>query len=341
MWNNAVRTNFNFFFSAILAIVGLGASVSAAAASILNVSYDPTRELYAQINSAFAEQLSRDGSSVTVRQSHAGSAKQARAVIDGLNADVVTLALGYDIDAIAQQGLLDPRWQSRLPNNSTPYYSTVVLLVRKGNPKNIHDWDDLARPGISVITTNPKTSGGARWNFLALWGYAQKHFGTADQVQAFATQVFRNVSVLDSGARAATSTFVQRGQGDVLIAWENEALLVEQKIARAQFEIIAPSISIRAEPPVALIDRNIERNGTRAVALAYLKFLYQPAAQELAARNYFRPIDAASAAKFASQFRVMPLLSIDQDFAGWTQAQNRFFSDGAIFDRVWEAAQRR
>jgi sulfate/thiosulfate transport system substrate-binding protein len=331
-----------FFFGTLLAFVGLAVHERALAGSILNVSYDPTRELYAQINGAFAEQRKHEGlSDVNVRQSHAGSAKQARAVIDGLNADVVTLALGHDIDAIAQQGLLEPRWQTRLPHNSTPFYSTIVLLVRKGNPKNIRDWNDLARAGVSVVTPNPKTSGGARWNFLALWGYGQKHFSSADQVQAFATQVFRNVSVLDSGARAATSTFVQRGQGDVLIAWENEALLVEQKIGRGQFEIITPSLSIRAEPPVALVDRNVERNGTRTIAEAYLKFLYQPPAQEIAARNYFRTTEALSMAKYASQFRTMPLLGIDQDFAGWTQAQDRFFSDGAIFDRVWEAAQRR
>lgn len=311
----------------------------AAPKQLLNVSYDPTRELYDQINKSF--NATETGKGIAIRQSHGGSGKQARSVIDGLNADVVTLALGFDIDVIASNGLLASDWQTRLPNNSTPYFSTIVLLVRKGNPKNIRDWDDLARPGVSVITPNPKTSGGARWNFLAAWGYGLKKFGNEAKTKQFLTEIFRNVPILDSGARGATATFVQRGQGDVLIAWENEALLIERKIGRGKFEIVTPSLSILAEPPVAVVDKNVERNGSRALAEAYLKHLYTLEAQEIIAQNFYRPRDPAVAAKHAAQFREVPLLNIDQDFSGWGKAQGRFFNDGGLFDAVWEDAQRR
>ena len=322
-----------------LGVTALVGTAVAAPSQLLNVSYDPTRELYDQVNKTF---IATDaGKGIEIRQSHGGSGKQARAVIDGLNADIVTLALGFDIDVIANNGLIATDWQKRLPHNSTPYYSTIVLLVRKGNPKNIRDWDDLAKPGISVITPNPKTSGGARWNFLAAWGYGLKKLGSEAKARQFVTDVFRNVPILDSGARGATATFVQRGQGDVLIAWENEALLVERKIGRGKFEIVTPSLSILAEPPVALVDKNVDRNGTRAVAEAYLKHLYTPAVQEIIAQNFYRPRDAAVASKYAAQFREVPLLNIDQDFAGWGKAQARFFNDGGLFDAVWEDAQRR
>lgn len=326
------------FLIAMLTLA-LGAN---AATPLLNVSYDPTRELYEQINKAFAASQAAAGNpDVVVRQSHGGSGKQARAVIDGLNADVVTLALGYDIDVIASNGLIAPDWQARLPNNSTPYYSSIVLLVRKGNPKKILDWNDLAKPGIAVITPNPKTSGGARWNFLAAWGYALKAYGSEAKAKEFLTQIFRNVPILDSGARGATSTFVQRGQGDVLIAWENEALLVTRKLSPDKFEIITPSLSILAEPPVAVVDKNVDKKGTRKLAEDYLKFLYTPEAQDIIGRNFYRPREAAAAAKYAEQFSTGLLLSVDKDFAGWSKAQAKFFNDGGLFDTVWEDAQRR
>jgi len=330
--------------AAILGIaLSVGPSPSANAAKpLLNVSYDPTRELYEQIDKAFADSQARSGTpGVVVRQSHGGSGKQARAVIDGLGADVVTLALGFDIDVIANNGLIAPDWQSRLPHNSAPYYSSIVLLVRKGNPKKIVDWNDLAKPGISVITPNPKTSGGARWNFLAAWGYALKAYGSEAKAQEFLTQIFRNVPILDSGARGATSSFVQRGQGDVLIAWEDEALLVTRKLSPGKFEIVTPSLSILAEPPVAVVDKNVDKKGTRKLAEDYLKFLYTPEAQEIIGRNFYRPRDAAAAAKYAAQFSNVTLLSIDKDFAGWSKAQAKFFNDGGLFDAVWEDAQRR
>ncbi len=331
----------------LFALFGLALSVGQspradAATPLLNVSYDPTRELYEQINAAFVQSQAAAGETgVVVRQSHGGSGKQARAVIDGLNADVVTLALGYDIDVIALNGLIAADWQKRLPHNSTPYFSSIVLLVRKGNPKKILDWNDLAKPGVSVITPNPKTSGGARWNFLAAWGYAIKAYGSETKAKEFLTQIFRNVPILDSGARGATSTFVQRGQGDVLIAWENEALLVTRKLSPGKFEIVTPSLSILAEPPVAVVDKNVDKKGTRDLAEAYLKFLYTPQAQEIIGRNFYRPRQAAAASKYADQFSDVTLLSIDKDFAGWAKAQAKFFNDGGLFDTVWEDAQRR
>ena len=325
----------------LVAMLALALNANAAT-PLLNVSYDPTRELYEQIDKAFAASQGAAGNpNVVVRQSHGGSGKQARAVIDGLNADVVTLALGYDIDVIASNGLIAPDWQARLPHNSAPYYSSIVLLVRKGNPKKILDWNDLAKPGVAVITPNPKTSGGARWNFLAAWGYALKAYGSEVKAKEFLTQIFRNVPILDSGARGATSTFVQRGQGDVLIAWENEALLVTRKLSPGKFEIITPSLSILAEPPVAVVDKNVDKKGTRKLAEDYLKFLYTPEAQDIIGRNFYRPREAAAAAKYAEQFSTGPLLSVDKDFAGWSKAQAKFFNDGGLFDTVWEDAQRR
>ena len=332
------------FLVAILAFaLSVGPAPPAGAATpLLNVSYDPTRDLYDQLNQSFASAQAAAGMpGVVIRQSHGGSAKQARAVIDGLNADVVTLALGYDIDIIASNGLIAADWQQRLPHNSTPYYSTIVLLVRSGNPKKIVDWNDLAKPGISVISSNPKTSGGARWNFLAAWGYGLKAYGSEAKAKEFLTQIFRNVPILDSGARGATSTFVQRGQGDVLIAWENEALLVTRKLSPGKFEIITPSVSILAEPPVAVVDKNVDKKGTRKLAEDYLKFLYTPAAQEIIGRNFYRPRDAAAVTKYAAQFSNVTLLSIDKDFAGWSKAQAKFFNDGGLFDSVWEDAQQR
>jgi sulfate/thiosulfate-binding protein len=316
-------------------------SALAAPTQLLNVSYDPTRELYEQVNAAFAKRWqAATKQPIVIRQSHGGSGKQARAVIDGLPADVVTLALGYDVDAIAQRGLIASDWQKRLPNNSTPYYSTIVLLVRHGNPKNIKDWDDLIRPGVSVITPNPKTSGGARWNYLAAWGYAQRKYGSPQKAKLFLAKLFRNVPVLDSGARGATTTFVERGQGDVLIAWENEALLATNKLGKGKFEIVYPSFSILAEPPVAVVDKNVDKKGTRKAAEEYLKFLYTPEAQDIIARNYFRPRNAQVAAKYKGQFRSMQLFTIDRNFGGWGKTQALHFNDGGLFDQIYEAAKR-
>jgi sulfate transport system substrate-binding protein len=317
------------------------AAATAAPAELLNVSYDPTRELYQEINSTFARQWQASTKqSVEIRQSHGGSGKQARAVIDGLQADVVTLALAYDVDEIAQHGLIAKNWQSRLPFNSTPYYSTIVLLVRHGNPKNIHDWDDLIRPGVGVITPNPKTSGGARWNYLAAYGYALRKYGTPAKANGFMAKLFRNVPVLDSGARGSTTTFVERGQGDVLIAWENEALLATKELARGKFDIVVPSVSILAEPPVAVVDKIVDKKGTRKVAEAYLKYLYSPTAQFIIANNYFRPRNAAVAARFKGQFPSMSLFNINKNFGGWAKAQHTHFDDGGTFDQVFAAAKR-
>jgi sulfate/thiosulfate transport system substrate-binding protein len=322
---------------------GLIGAVPAAAdpTELLNVSYDPTRELYQQINGAFAKNwTAATNGQVAIKQSHGGSGKQARAVIDGLPADVVTLALAYDIDQIASHGLIAPGWQKRLPNNSSPYYSTIVLLVRHGNPKKIRDWGDLIRPDVKVITPNPKTSGGARWNYLAAWGYARKKYGSADKAKLFMAKLFRNVPVLDSGARGSTTTFVERGQGDVLIAWENEAILAVRDLGKGKFDIVVPSVSILAEPPVALVDKNVDKHGTRKVAEAYLKFLYSPAGQLIVAHNYFRPRNRAVAAKFRSQFPNVPMFTIDRNFGGWAQAQKNHFADGGTFDQVYAAAKR-
>jgi sulfate transport system substrate-binding protein len=322
--------------------VGAGSIAAAAPQTLLNVSYDPTRELYGAINAAFAKYwASKGGGQVSIRQSHGGSGKQARSVIDGLQADVVTLALAYDIDAIAKRGkLLPDNWQTRLPNNSAPYYSTIVFLVRKGNPKKIKDWDDLIRPDVKVITPNPKTSGGARWNYLAAYGYAQRKYGGDAGARTFLTKLFRNVPVLDSGARGSTTTFVQRGQGDVLLAWENEAFLAVNKVGRGQVEVVVPSLSILAEPPVALVDGNVDKHGTRKAAQAYLNFLYTPQAQEIIAANYYRPRNPQVAAKYASRFPRVQLLTIDKNFGGWAKAQAQHFNDGGLFDQVFEAAKR-
>jgi sulfate/thiosulfate transport system substrate-binding protein len=307
--------------------------------TITNVSYDPTRELYEEVNAAFAQQWqAQTGQTVKVSASHGGSGKQARAVIDGLPADIVTLALAYDVDALAQNGHLLPQtWQSRLPNNSTPYTSTIVLLVRTGNPKQIKDWDDLARPGVTVITPNPKTSGGARWNYLAAWGYALKRWNNdPKKAEEFVGAIYRNVPVLDSGARGSTTTFVQRGIGDVLIAWENEALLAREKLGKDKFEIVVPSSTILAEPPVALVDKVVDKRGTRKVAQAYLDFLYTPEGQEIAAHHYYRPRLDAVAAKYSAQFPAVKTFTIDELFGGWTQAQKTHFADGGVFDRIYQ-----
>ncbi|WP_114238480.1 sulfate ABC transporter substrate-binding protein [Dyella sp. C9] len=315
----------------LLASVAMGKDIT-----LLNVSYDPTRELYRQINTAFVAQWkAQHGDSVTVQMSHGGSGKQARSVVDGLPADVVTLALGYDIDALADHGLVAKNWQQRLPDNATPYTSTIVFLVRKGNPKGIKDWADLVKPGVQVVTPNPKSSGGARWNFLAAWGYALKQpAGNDDKAKAFVRELYKHVPVLDTGARGATNTFVQRGIGDVLIAWENEALLARQQLGKDKFEIVVPSITILAEPPVAVVDANADKHGTRAVAEAYVQFLYSPQGQEIAAKNYYRPRLADVAARYASQFPTTHTFTVDELFGGWRKAQARFFNDGGVFDQL-------
>ncbi len=320
------------------AVFGVSAA-RAAQITILNVSYDPTRELYEAVNAQFIKEWkAKTGDDVSVQQSHGGSGKQARAVIDGLEADVVTLGLAGDIDAIVDKaGLLPANWQSRLPDNSCPYTSTIVLLVRKGNPKNIKDWDDLVKPGISVITPNPKTSGGARWNFLAAWGYAlKKNNGDEAKAAAFVTALYKNVPVLDSGARGSTTTFVERQLGDVLIAWENDAHLALKEFGADKFDVVYPSISVLAEPPVAWVDKVDARHGTAAISKAYLEFLYTPAGQEIVAQNFFRPRDKTVAAKYASQFPNLPLLTIDSDFGGWKSAQPKFFGDGGLFDKIYQ-----
>ena len=328
-----------------LGLIGLLAEPSLWAAektvTILNVSYDPTRELYQDVNKAFAKYwLAKKGEKVTVQQSHGGSGKQARSVIDGLGADVVTLALAYDIDAIAQKArLLPPDWQKRLPDNSCPFTSTIVFLVRKGNPKAIKDWDDLVnKPDISVVTPNPKTSGGARWNYLAAWGYALKKFGNDEQkARDFVTRLYKHVPVLDTGARGATTTFVQRGIGDVLIAWESEALLSLKESGQGQVEIVRPTISILAEPPVAWVDRLVNKHGTLEVAQEYLRFLYTPEGQELAAKHYYRPRLESVAQKYADAFPKIELFTIDQLFGGWQKAQTTHFNEGGIFDQIQQA----
>lgn len=306
--------------------------------SLLNVSYDPTREFYKEFNDSVAKVLAANATTLEVQMSHGGSGKQSRAVQDGLEADVVTLALAYDIDVIADAGLIDKGWMSRLDNNSAPYTSTIVFLVRKGNPKGIKDWDDLVKPGIGVITPNPKTSGGARWNYLAAWGYVLKKQGKDDKAaQEFVNALFKNVPVLDSGARGSTNTFVQRGIGDVLLAWENEALLAIKELGVDKFDIVYPSISILAEPSVAVVDKVVERKGTRDAATAYLKHLYTEEGQELAAKHYFRPRNATVLEKYKDQFPALELFTIDDVFGGWREAQKTHFDDGGIFDQIYRA----
>ena len=319
----------------VLAAV-LVAGTAFAQTQLLNVSYDPTRELYVAVNKAFAAYWkSKTGQTLTFRQSHGGSGSQARAVIDGLEADVVTLALAYDVDAVANSGLIHKDWLKRLPQNSAPYTSTIVFLVRKGNPKGIKDWGDLVRPGVQVITPNPKTSGGARWNYLAAWEYAKRKNGGSDaKAKEFVTALFRNVPVLDSGARGATTTFVQRGIGDVLLAWENEAYLALAE-EKDKVELVTPAISILAEPSVAVVDKVVARKGTRAVAEAYLQFLYTPEGQEIAARNHYRPRDPKVLAKYAATFAKVELFTIDQAFGGWQRAQKTHFADGGTFDQIY------
>jgi len=322
----------------VTALAWLPLAAAPKAVNLLNVSYDPTRELYSDFNAAFAKHWQqKSGQAVTIKQSHGGSGKQARSVIDGLEGDVVTLALAYDIDAIAEKGgLIDKNWQKRLPNNSAPYTSTIVFLVRKGNPKGIKDWPDLVKPGVSVITPNPKTSGGARWNYLAAYGNELKRSnGDEAKAEAFLKQIFENVPVLDTGARGSTTTFIQRGMGDVLIAWENEAFLALKEVGKGACEIIAPSVSILAEPPVAVVDKVAKKHGTEAVAKAYLEYLYTETGQEIVARHYYRPRSEAVASKYASRFPKVELFTIDEVFGGWAKAQPKHFGDGGIFDKIY------
>jgi sulfate/thiosulfate-binding protein len=312
-------------------------SAHAADVTLLNVSYDPTRELYVDFNKAFADTWQKEtGKTIEIKQSHGGSGAQARSVIDGLQADVVTLALAYDIDAIAAKGFLAADWQKRLPLNASPYTSTIVFLVRKGNPKAIKDWDDLIKPGVAVITPNPKTSGGARWNYLAAWGFAQKKFGSAEKAKKFVADLYQNVPVLDTGARGSTVTFVERGVGDVLIAWENEAFLALREFGQDKFEIVAPSTSILAEPPVAVVDSVADKKGTRAAAEAYLKYWYTKEGQEIAARNSYRPRDPEIAKQYENSFAKVELFTIDDVFGGWTKAQKDHFAEGGIFDQIYK-----
>jgi sulfate transport system substrate-binding protein len=330
---------------ALALFTGLALGQSAALAAditLLNVSYDPTRELYQDFNQAFARQWkAKTGDNVTVKQSHGGSGKQARSVIDGLSADVVTLALAYDIDAISERGLIAHNWQQRLAHRSAPYASTIVFLVRKGNPKQIRDWADLVKPGVSVITPNPKTSGGARWNHLAAYGYALRLPGATEATaRDYLAKLYRNVPVLDSGARGATTTFTERGIGDVLLAWENEALLAVKELGPDKFEIIAPSSSILAEPPVAVVDKVVDKRGTRAVAEAYLQYLYSAEGQQIAARHYYRPVVEPYAKQYAAQFPAIKLFTIDEVAGGWTKAQKAHFADGGVFDQIYQPGRK-
>src|SRR3954447_24627884 len=331
-----------FLGAALVAgVLGCGllmAKPAAADTTLLNVSYDPTREFYAEYNKAFSEYWkAQGGDTLKINQSHGGSGKQARAVIDGLQADVVTLALAYDIDAIAEKGKLLPAdWQKRLPNNSSPFTSTILFLVRKGNPKGIKDWDDLLKPGVSIITPNPKTSGGARWNYLAAWGFAQKKYGSADKAKDFIGKLYQQVPVLDTGARGATVTFVERGVGDVLLAWENEAYLALKEFGPEKFEIVAPPLSILAEPPVTIVDKVADKKGTRNAADAYLQYWYTKEGQEIAARNFYRPRDPEIAKKHENSFAKVELFTIDELFGGWTKAQKEHFADGGVFDQIYK-----
>jgi sulfate/thiosulfate-binding protein len=312
-------------------------SAFAADLTLLNVSYDPTRELYVEFNKAFASAYQKEtGKTVEIKQSHGGSGAQARSVIDGLQADVVTLALAYDVDAVAATGLMPADWQKRLPQNASPYTSTIVFLVRKGNPKGIKDWDDLVKPGVAVVTPNPKTSGGARWNYLAAWGYALKKYGSADKAKKFVGDLYNNAPVLDTGARGSTVTFVERGVGDVLLAWENEAFLAQREFGKDKFEIVAPPLSILAEPPVSVVDKVVDKKGTRDVAEAYLKYWYTKEGQEIAAKNSYRPRDPEIAKKYEASFAKVELFTIDDVFGGWTKAQKEHFSEGGVFDQIYK-----
>jgi len=312
-------------------------SALAADVTLLNVSYDPTRELYVDFNKAFSIAYQKEtGKSVEIKQSHGGSGSQARAVIDGLQVDVVTLALAYDIDAIAAKGLIAADWQKRLPLNASPYTSTIVFLVRKGNPRGIRDWDDLVKPGVSVITPNPKTSGDARWNYLAAWGYALKKYDSADKARQFVSELYKNVPVLDTGARGSTVSFVERGVGDVLLAWENEAFLAQREFGKDRFEIVSPSLSILAEPPLAVVDAVADRKGARAVAEAYLRYWYSREGQEIAARNSYRPRDPEIAREYANSFAKVELFTIDEVFGGWAKAQKEHFGEGGVFDQIYK-----
>jgi sulfate/thiosulfate-binding protein len=325
--------------SASPAASGSATAASLAPVTLLNVSYDPTRELYQDFNAVFAKYwLGKTGQEVKINQSHGGSGKQARAVIDGLEADVVTLALGYDVSALHDKGqLLAADWQTKLPTNSSPYTSTIVFVVRAGNPKHIKDWDDLVRPGVQVITANPKTGGGARWNYLAAWGYALKQPGGDEaKAKAFITKLYGNVPVLDSGARGSTTTFVERGIGDVLISWENEAILSVNELGKGKFEMVAPSVSILCEPPVAVVDKNVDKHGTRAISEEYLKYLYTPEGQEVVAKHYYRPRDPDVLAKHKAAFADVKLFTIDELFGGWDKAQPTHFNDGGVFDQIYQ-----
>ncbi|RYE68747.1 MAG: sulfate ABC transporter substrate-binding protein [Oxalobacteraceae bacterium] len=331
------------FHKKIAAVLATGLFLAQSAAfaadyTLLNVSYDPTRELYQDFNQAFAKQYkAKTGDNVTIKQSHGGSGKQARSVIDGLSADVVTLALAYDIDAISERGLIAHNWQTRLAQNSTPYASTIVFLVRKGNPKGIKDWADLIKPGVSVITPNPKTSGGARWNHLAAYGYALRQPGGNDaKARDYLAKLYKNVPVLDSGARGATTTFVERGIGDVLIAWENEALLAVKELGPDKFEVVAPSVSILAEPPVAVVDKVVDKRGTRKVAEAYLQYLYSAEGQQIAAKHYYRPVVQPYAKQYAAQFPAVKLFTIKDVGGDWTKVQKTHFADGGVFDQIYQ-----
>lgn len=323
----------------VAGLLSLSVSGALAAQELLNVSYDPTRELYTEFNSAFAKHWkAQGGEKVSIKQSHGGSGKQARAIIDGLKADVSTLALAGDIDALHENGALIPKdWAARLPHNSAPYTSTIVFLVRKGNPKGIKDWDDLAKPGVQVITPNPKTSGGARWNYLAAWAYGEKHFNKdAAKVRQFVAGIYKNVPVLDSGARGSTTTFIQRQIGDVLLTWENEAFLALKEFGADKFQTVVPSLSILAEPSVTVVDKNVDAKGTRKVAEAYLNYLYSEEGQEIIARNFYRPRSESAKAKFGPQFPTLDLVTIDGAFGGWTKAQKTHFSEGGTFDVIYK-----
>jgi sulfate transport system substrate-binding protein len=327
----------------VLAMALLAPAAALADITMLNVSYDPTRELYQDVNAAFARfWRGKTGQAVTIKQSHGGSGKQARSIIDGLEADVATLALAYDVDALAQKGkLLPDDWQKRLPNNSSPYASTIVFLVRKGNPKGIREWEDLVKPGVSVVAPNPKTSGGGRWNYLAAWGVALKrNGGDEEKAKEFVTKLFRSVPVLDTGARGSTTTFLQRGIGDVLLGWENEAVMAAKEIGKGQVELVVPELSILAEPPVVVVDKFASKHGTKDVALAYLQFLYSPEGQEIAARHYYRPRLEAVAKRYEASFPKLNLFTIDDVFGGWQKAHAKHFADGAIFDQIYQPWQK-